>query len=65
MTTGHKITTRTASRGIEESVQFATGVVRLAGGTVTEADEAAARRVLTGVSTAEQELAAFRRELEL
>ncbi|MGH3896492.1 MAG: hypothetical protein ACRDTW_33485 [Rhodococcus qingshengii] len=26
---------------------------------------AAARRVLTGVSTAEQELAAFRRELEL
>ncbi|NMM91299.1 hypothetical protein B2J88_44545 [Rhodococcus sp. SRB_17] len=64
MTPAHKISTRTASRGIEESVQFATAGVRLAGGTVTEADKAAARRVLTGVSTAEQELAAFRRELE-
>jgi hypothetical protein len=46
-------------------VQFATAGVRLAGGTVTEADKAATLRVLTGVSTAEQELAAFRQELEL
>jgi hypothetical protein len=65
MTTAHKVTTRTASRSAEESVQFATGVVRLAGGTVTEADKAAARRVARGVSTPEQELAAFRQELEL
>lgn len=65
MTTARKITPHTASRGIEESVRFATGVARLAGGTVTKADEAAARRVLTGVSTTEQELEAFRRELEL
>ncbi|NMM85655.1 hypothetical protein B2J88_14970 [Rhodococcus sp. SRB_17] len=65
MTKAHKVTTRTASRGVEESVQFATAGVRLAGGTVTEADKAATRRVLTGVSTAEQELAAFRQELGL
>ncbi|MDI9914078.1 hypothetical protein [Rhodococcus sp. IEGM 1379] len=65
MTTARKVTTRTASRGVEESVQFATAGVRLAGGTVTEADKAATRRVLTGVSTAEQELAASRQELGL
>lgn len=65
MTTAHKVTTRTASRSVEESVQFATAGVRLAGGTVTEADKAATRRVLSGVSTAEQELAAFRQEHEL
>ncbi|MDI9916828.1 hypothetical protein [Rhodococcus sp. IEGM 1379] len=65
MTTAHKVTTHTAARGVEESIQFATAGVRLAGGTVTEADKAATRRVLTGVSTAEQELTAFRQELEL
>lgn len=65
MTIAHKVTTRTASRSVEESVQFATGVVRLAGGAVTEADKAAARRVARGVSTPEQELAAFRQELKL
>lgn len=65
MTTAHKVTTRTASRGVEESVQFAVAGVRLAGGTVTEADKAAARRVARGVSTTEQELAALRQELEL
>ena len=36
MITAHKVTTRTASLSVEESVQFATGVLRLAGGTVTE-----------------------------
>ncbi|AWK77063.1 hypothetical protein CBI38_37390 (plasmid) [Rhodococcus oxybenzonivorans] len=65
MTTAHKVTTRTASRGVEESIQFAAAGVRLASGTVTEADKAAARRVARGVSTPEQELAAFRQELEL
>lgn len=61
MTTAHKVTTRS----VEESVQFATGVVRLAGGTVTETDKGAARRVARGVSAPEHELAAFRQELEL
>jgi hypothetical protein len=65
MTTAHIATTPTASRGVEESVRFAAAGVRLAGGTVTEADKAAARRVARGVSTPDEELAAFREELEL
>jgi hypothetical protein len=50
--------------GVDDSVQFATAGVRLAGGAVTEGDQDAARRVLRGESTAEEELAAFLRELE-
>ncbi|MGG7104606.1 MULTISPECIES: hypothetical protein [Rhodococcus] len=63
MSTAHKVTTRTASRSVEESVQFAAAAIRLAGGAFTEGDEAAARRVASGVSTSEEEIAAFRREL--
>jgi hypothetical protein len=51
-------------RTVEEAIEFATAGVRLSGGTVTEADQAAARRVLNGTSTAEEELAEYLRELQ-
>ena len=64
MTTARKVVDEHAgARSIEESVQFATVGVRLAGCTVTEENEAATRRVLTGEKTAEQELSALRRTL--
>lgn len=64
MTTARKVVDEHAgARSSEESVQFATAGVRLAGGTVTEENEAATRRVLTGEKTAEQELSALRRTL--
>ena len=54
---------KTTSRDIEESVKFAAAGIRLAGGTFTPADEAAARRVASKTRTPEGEVAAFRREL--
>ncbi|MCQ4119589.1 antitoxin VbhA family protein [Rhodococcus tibetensis] len=63
MTTSQDAAVRPASRSIEDSIQFATAGVRLAGGTVTEEDKAACRRVLNGETTAEEELAALRKEL--
>ncbi|BBE43123.1 hypothetical protein G9444_0062 [Rhodococcus erythropolis] len=54
---------KTTSRDIEESVKFAAAGIRLAGGTFTPADEAAARGVASGTRTPEEEVAAFRREL--
>ncbi|MDV7246213.1 MULTISPECIES: antitoxin VbhA family protein [Rhodococcus] len=64
MTTAHHdATVCPETRSIESSIQFATAGVRLAGGTVTEEDEAAARRVLCGETTVEEELAALRTEL--
>ncbi|MFD4268178.1 hypothetical protein [Rhodococcus sp. NPDC058481] len=50
-------------RTVEEAIEFATAGVRLSGGTVTEADKSAARRVLIGTSTAQEELADYLREL--
>ena len=54
---------RVRCRTPEDSVAFATGVVRLAGGTVTSDDLAAGRRVASGETTAADEIAAFRAEL--
>ncbi|GAB2643502.1 hypothetical protein ABI214_12665 [Prescottella soli] len=63
MTLAHEVLKQAPACSVEEAIQFATAGIRLAGGTVTEANKAAARRVLNGTSTAEEELAAFRREL--
>ncbi|MGF7123316.1 hypothetical protein C8K36_108238 [Rhodococcus sp. OK519] len=63
MTLAHEVLKQTPACSVEEAIQFATAGVRLAGGTVTEANKAAARRVLNGTSTAEEELAALRRKL--
>lgn len=63
MTPAHEAPKQASVRSVEEAIQFATAGVRLAGGTVTEADKAASRRVANGTSTVEEELAAFRREL--
>ncbi|MCT6735427.1 antitoxin VbhA family protein [Rhodococcus qingshengii] len=52
-----------ASRTPEDSVVFATGVVRLAGGTVTDDDLAAGRRVASGETTVDDEISAYRAEL--
>lgn len=54
---------REPGRSVKEAIQFAAAGVRLSGGTVTEADKAAARRVANGTSAVDEELAAFRREL--
>lgn len=59
----HEAPTQPPVRSVDEAIQFATAGVRLAGGTVTEATKAAARRVANGTSTAEEELAALRRDL--
>ncbi|ULD38935.1 hypothetical protein [Rhodococcus qingshengii] len=51
------------SRAPEDSVVFATGVVRLAEGTVTDDDLAAGRRVASGETTADDEISAYRAAL--